>query len=136
MSIPLSTAQDSRDERVERVISSNKLLGPRTRIRSYRLYPSHDALQVPLLLRVVASVCIPLPTRTQQLLILLAQQSRKLLMRIFARKIILTLRILTFFCTTDPPPSCMLSTSGIRKFVLTPPICVHKVTVKVIYQGT
>ena len=30
-------------------------------------YPSHDALQVPTLLGVVASVCTPLPTRTQQL---------------------------------------------------------------------
>ena len=31
------------------------------------LYPSHDALQVPTLLGVVASVCTPLPTCTQQL---------------------------------------------------------------------
>ena len=31
------------------------------------LYFSHDALQVPNLLGVVASVCTPLPTRTQQL---------------------------------------------------------------------
>ena len=35
--------------------------------KSYRSYPSHDALQVPTLLGVVASVCTPLPTRTQQL---------------------------------------------------------------------
>ena len=35
--------------------------------KTYRLYPSHDALQVPTLLGVVASVCTPLPTRTQQL---------------------------------------------------------------------
>ena len=48
------------------------LLGPRTRIshtwspKSYGLYPSHDALQVPTLLGVVASFCTPLPTRTQQ----------------------------------------------------------------------
>ena len=35
--------------------------------KSYRSYPSHDALQVPTLLGVVASVCIPLPTGTQQL---------------------------------------------------------------------
>ena len=36
------------------------------------LIPSHDALQVPTLLGVAASVCIPLPTRTQQLPTLLA----------------------------------------------------------------
>ena len=34
--------------------------------KTYWLYPSHDALQVPTLLGVVASVCTPLPTRTQQ----------------------------------------------------------------------
>ena len=34
--------------------------------KSYRSYPSHDALQVPTLLGVVVSVCTPLPTRTQQ----------------------------------------------------------------------
>ena len=33
--------------------------------KTYGQYPSHDALQVPTLLRVVASVCTPLPTRTQ-----------------------------------------------------------------------
>ena len=33
--------------------------------KTYWLYPSHDALQVPTLLGVVASVCTPLPTRTQ-----------------------------------------------------------------------
>ena len=32
--------------------------------KTYGLYPSHDALQVPTLLGVVASVCTPLPTRT------------------------------------------------------------------------
>ena len=37
------------------------------------VYPSHDALQVPTLLGVVASVCTPRPTRTQQLPTLLAQ---------------------------------------------------------------
>ena len=47
--------------------------------KSYGLYPSHDALQVPILLGVVASVCRPLPTRTQQLPILLAQQCWELL---------------------------------------------------------
>ena len=35
--------------------------------KTYGLYPSHDALQVPTLLGVVASVCTPLPTRMQQL---------------------------------------------------------------------
>ena len=35
--------------------------------KTYGLYPSHDALQVPTLLEVVASVCTPLPARTQQL---------------------------------------------------------------------
>ena len=33
--------------------------------KTYGLYSSHDALQVPNLLGVVASVCTPLPTRTQ-----------------------------------------------------------------------
>ena len=36
--------------------------------KTYGLYPSHDALQVTTLLGLVASVCRPLPTRTQQLL--------------------------------------------------------------------
>jgi len=35
--------------------------------KTYGLYSSHDALQVSNLLGVVASVCTPLPTRTQQL---------------------------------------------------------------------
>ena len=35
--------------------------------KSYELYPSHHALQVPTFLVVVASACTPLPTRTQQL---------------------------------------------------------------------
>ena len=34
--------------------------------KTYGLYPSHDALQVPTLLGVVTSVCTPLPTLTQQ----------------------------------------------------------------------
>ena len=42
--------------------------------KTYGLYSSHNALQVPNLLGVVASVCTPLPTRTQQLPTLLAQQ--------------------------------------------------------------
>ena len=35
--------------------------------KTYGLYPSHDALQVPILMGVVASVCTPLPTHTQQI---------------------------------------------------------------------
>ena len=55
------------------------LLGPHTPIytwspRSYGTYRSHDTLQVPTLLGVVASVCTPLPTRTQQLTTFLGQQ--------------------------------------------------------------
>ena len=46
---------------------------------TYGLYPFHDALQVPTLLGVVASVCGLLPTRTQQLQTLLAQQCWELL---------------------------------------------------------
>ena len=42
--------------------------------KTYGLYPSYDALQVPTLLGVVSSVCTPLPTHTQQLPTLLAQQ--------------------------------------------------------------
>ena len=42
--------------------------------KTYGLYPSHYALQVPTLLGVVASVCRPLPKRAQQLPTLLAQQ--------------------------------------------------------------
>ena len=42
--------------------------------KTYGLYPSHDALQVPTMLGVVASVCTLLPTRTQRLPTLLAQQ--------------------------------------------------------------
>ena len=47
--------------------------------KTYGLYPSHDALQVPTLLGVVASVYTPLPTRTQQLPTLFAQQCWELL---------------------------------------------------------
>ena len=42
--------------------------------KTYGLYSSHNALQVPNLLGDVASVCTPLPTCTQQLPTLLAQQ--------------------------------------------------------------
>ena len=54
--------------------------------KTYGLYPSHDALQVPTLLGVVVSVSKPLPTRTQQLPTLLAQQCWELL-RPFARSL-------------------------------------------------
>ena len=50
------------------------------------LYSSHDALQLPNLLGVSASVCTPLPTRTQQLPTLLAEQCWELL-RPFARSL-------------------------------------------------
>ena len=56
--------------------------------KTYGLYPSHDALQVPTLLGVLASVCTPLPTRMQQLPTLLAQQCWELL-RPFACSLIL-----------------------------------------------
>ena len=55
--------------------------------KTYGLYPSHDAVQVPTLLGVVATVCRPLPTRTQQLPILLAQQCWEL-SRPFVRSLI------------------------------------------------
>ena len=54
--------------------------------KTYGLYPSHDALQVPTLLGVVASVRTPLPTRTQQFPTLLVQQCWELL-RPFARSL-------------------------------------------------
>ena len=47
--------------------------------KTYGLYPSHDALQVPTFSGVVASVCTPLPTRMQQLPALLAKQRWELL---------------------------------------------------------
>ena len=52
--------------------------------KTYGLYPSYDAPQVPTLLGVVASLCTPLLTCTQQLPTLLAQQCWELL-RPFAR---------------------------------------------------
>ena len=55
--------------------------------KTHGLYTSHDALQVPTLLGVVASVCTPLPTSTQRLPTLLAQQCWELL-RPFARSLI------------------------------------------------
>ena len=54
--------------------------------KTYGSYPSHDALQVPTLLGVIASVCTPLPTSTQRLPTLLAQQCWELL-RPFARSL-------------------------------------------------
>ena len=54
--------------------------------KTYGLYPSHDARQVPTLLGVVASVCTPLLTGTQQIPTLLAQQCWELL-RPFARSL-------------------------------------------------
>ena len=54
--------------------------------KSYGLYPFHDALQAPALMRVVASVCTPLPTRAEQLPTLLAQKCWELL-RPFTRSL-------------------------------------------------
>ena len=66
--------------------------------KTYGLYPSHDALQVLTLLGVVASVCTPLPTRTQQLPTLLGQQCWELL-RLFARSLrIILLREILAIC--------------------------------------
>ena len=47
--------------------------------KTYALYPSHDELQAPTLLGVVASVCTAVPTQTQQLQTLLSQQCWELL---------------------------------------------------------
>ena len=46
--------------------------------KTYGLYSSHDALQVPNLLGVIASVCTPLPTLTQQCWELLRPFARSL----------------------------------------------------------
>ena len=54
--------------------------------KTYRLYPSYYALQVPKLLGVVASLGTRLPTHTKQLHTLLAQQCWELL-RPFARSL-------------------------------------------------
>ena len=54
--------------------------------KTHGLYPFHDALQVLTLMGVVASVCTPLPTHTQQLPTLLAQQCWELL-RPFTRSL-------------------------------------------------
>ena len=50
--------------------------------KSYGLYPSHHALQVPTLLGVVASVCTPLQTRTEQLPTLLGNNVGNFCMRL------------------------------------------------------
>ena len=55
--------------------------------RSPSLYPSHDALKVPTLLGVVASISTPLPRCTQELPMLLAQQCWELFCA-FARSLI------------------------------------------------
>ena len=62
-----------------RLLSSTNIVGAthahyRWFPKTYGLYPSPDALQVPTLLGVVAAVCTPLPTPTRQLPTLLAQQ--------------------------------------------------------------
>ena len=74
-----------------RLQSSSNIVGARHAhyawiAKTYGLYSSHDALQVPSLLGVVTSVCTPLPTRTEQLPTLLAQQCWGLL-RPFARSL-------------------------------------------------
>ena len=51
--------------------------------KNYGLYPSHDVLQVPTLLGVVASFCTPLPTRTQQCANNVGSCSRSLNMQAF-----------------------------------------------------
>ena len=51
--------------------------------KTYGLHPSHDALQVPTLLGVVASFCTPLPTRTQQCANNVGSCSRSLNMQAF-----------------------------------------------------
>ena len=75
-----------------RLHSSSKIVGTTHAhyawfTKTYGLYPSHDALQVPTaLMGVDASVCRPLPTHTQQVPTLLAQQCWELL-RPFARNL-------------------------------------------------
>ena len=71
--------------------------------KTYGLYSSHDALWVPNLLGVVASVCPLLLTRTQQLPTLLAQQYWELL-RPFARSLII------FLFLRNQSPGILIST--------------------------
>ena len=88
--------------------------------KTYGLYPSHVALQVPTLLGVVASVCTPLPTRTQQLPTLLAQQCWELL-RPFVRSLKshwrktkkeITIIIMYTFCLSCPSATFALQHGG------------------------
>jgi len=76
--------------------------------KTYGLYSSHDALQVPNLFWVVASVCTPLPTRTQQLPTLLEQQCSELL-RPFAR----SLRGLRHMNMKNPKPLWRIRSSAV-----------------------
>ena len=87
----ISLFRDRRSERWIRLHSCSNIVGATHAhyawiTKTYGLYPSHGALQVPNLLGVVASVCTPLPTRTQQLPTLLAQQCWEFL-RPFARSL-------------------------------------------------
>ena len=74
--------------------------------KTYGLYPSHDALQVPTLLGVAASIYTPLPTWTQQLPMLLAQQCWELL-RLFAHSLsnICEVVLISFFWSILCPPT-------------------------------
>ena len=74
--------------------------------KTYGLYPSHDALQVPTLLGVVASIYAPPPTWTQQLPMLLAQQCWELL-RLFAHSLsnICEVVLISLFWSILCPPT-------------------------------
>ena len=86
--------------------------------KTYGLYPSHDALQVPTLSGVVASVCTPLPTCTQQPPTFLAQQCGELLCP-FARSLTLCYIDLTFFMPLEQSRTallgCRLAASRLRE---------------------
>ena len=75
--------------------------------KTYGLHPSHDTLQAPTLLGVVASVSTPLTTCTQQLPTLLAQQCWELSLP-FARSLkqLTFLHVhRTFLCISNSLPS-------------------------------
>ena len=74
--------------------------------KTYGLYPSHDALQVPTLLGVVASIYTPPPTWTQQLPMLLAQQCWELL-HLFAHSLsnICEVVLISLFWSILCPPT-------------------------------
>ena len=74
--------------------------------KTYGLYPSHDALQVPTLLGVVASIYAPPPTWTQQLPMLLAQQCWELL-HLFAHSLsnICEVVLISLFWSILCPPT-------------------------------